>query len=356
MSLDLVNEARRQVEICNACRYCEGYCAVFPAITRQRAFADGDITQLANLCHNCRGCYYACQFTEPHEFALNLPGILAEARHESWKTLAWPRGFAAAFERSGLLISAALIVTFCALFGLSTLMQPDGGQGFYAFMSHGLMVGIFVPAFVLPLLAMGVSLRRYGAHVGGPRVRLGDIIAGITSAATMKNLSGGHGQGCNFEDEDRYTNGRKHFHQAVLWGFVMCFGSTASGTVLHYLFNAPAPYGLLSLPKLLGVPGGLLMCLGCLGLIRLKLKADRALGAARIWGGEMAFVVLLFLVGASGLALYATTSTALVALLLPVHLATVLTFFLLTPYSKMAHGFYRLAALAKDAARARKQS
>ncbi len=46
---------------------------VFPAITRERAFADGDITQLANLCHNCRGCYYACQYTEPHEFALNLP-------------------------------------------------------------------------------------------------------------------------------------------------------------------------------------------------------------------------------------------------------------------------------------------
>ena len=77
-------EARRQIEICNACRYCEGYCAVFPAMTRQRAFADGDMTQLANLCHNCRGCYYACQYTEPHEFAVNLPAALAEARQDSW--------------------------------------------------------------------------------------------------------------------------------------------------------------------------------------------------------------------------------------------------------------------------------
>ena len=46
--LDTISEARRQTEICNACRYCEGYCAVFPAITRQRAFADADIIQLAN--------------------------------------------------------------------------------------------------------------------------------------------------------------------------------------------------------------------------------------------------------------------------------------------------------------------
>ena len=25
-----IQEARRQVEICNACRYCEGYCRSFP--------------------------------------------------------------------------------------------------------------------------------------------------------------------------------------------------------------------------------------------------------------------------------------------------------------------------------------
>ena len=47
-----IDEARRQVEICNACRYCEGYCSVFPAMTRQAEFAAGDITHLANLCHN----------------------------------------------------------------------------------------------------------------------------------------------------------------------------------------------------------------------------------------------------------------------------------------------------------------
>ena len=82
---DAITEARRQVEICNACRYCEGYCSVFPTITSSRAFSDGDITHLANLCHNCRGCYYACQYTDPHEFDLNLPKALAEVRHDSWK-------------------------------------------------------------------------------------------------------------------------------------------------------------------------------------------------------------------------------------------------------------------------------
>ena len=27
-----VHEARRAMEVCNACRYCEGFCAVFPAL------------------------------------------------------------------------------------------------------------------------------------------------------------------------------------------------------------------------------------------------------------------------------------------------------------------------------------
>jgi citrate/tricarballylate utilization protein len=35
--------------------------------------------------------------------------------------------------------------------------------------------------------------------------------------------------------------------------------------------------------------------------------------------------------------------------LLAVHLGVVLAFFLLAPYSKMVHGFYRLAALVRDA-------
>ena len=50
-------EAKRQMEICNACRYCEGYCAVFPAMALRRDFAAGDLTHLANLCHGCKGCY-----------------------------------------------------------------------------------------------------------------------------------------------------------------------------------------------------------------------------------------------------------------------------------------------------------
>ncbi len=355
MSLDMpptlsaLGEARRQVEICNACRYCEGYCSVFPAMFRERSFADADLTQLANLCHNCRGCYYACQYTEPHEFALNLPAALAEVRSESWERFAWPAAASRTFQQSGVALAAALVLGIAAMFWALAALRPAGGEGFYAALSHGAMVAIFTPAFLLPLAAVAVGLRRYWREVGGEAVRVADLLAAARSAATMRNLSGGQEQGCNFEDEDRFSNARRHAHQAVMWGFLLCFASTSAGTVLHYVFDMPAPYGLLSLPKLLGVPGGILLTVGAVGLAWLKTKADPALGARRLWGGEMAFTALLGFTGFSGLALYAATGTGAVPVLLALHLGAVLALFVTTPYSKMAHGFYRFAALVRDA-------
>ena len=87
---ELVAEAQRVLAICNACRYCEGYCAVFPALERRLEFGEGDVHYLANLCHNCGACLYACQYAPPHEFALNFPRTLAQVRAQTYRKYAWP--------------------------------------------------------------------------------------------------------------------------------------------------------------------------------------------------------------------------------------------------------------------------
>ena len=342
-------EALRQIEICNACRYCEGYCAVFPAMFKERSFGSGDITQLANLCHNCRGCYYACQYTEPHEFALNLPAALAEVRTESWERFAWPAAPARLFQRSGVAVACAMVIGIAVLFWLASTFRPEMGEGFYAVLAHNTLVAIFTPAFLFPVLAVWIGLRKYWAEVNGEALRWKHLAEATRDAAKMRNLSGGQDQGCNFEDEDRFSQARRHAHQLTMWGFLLCFASTASGTVMHYGFGLVAPYSVLSLPKLLGIPGGLMLGLGALGLAWLKTKAEPALGAKRVWGGEMAFVLLLAATGITGLMLFAATGSTLVAPLLAIHLGSVLALFLITPYSKMAHGFYRFAALVRDA-------
>lgn len=359
MSLDLspqtptaVEEARRQMEICNACRYCEGFCSVFPAMTRQKAFADGDLTQMANLCHNCRGCYYACQYTEPHEFALNIPAALGAVRQESWERLVSPAPVARAFQTHGVAIAAALVAAVAAIIWVMATFAPTAGDGFYAHMAHATMVAVFVPAFVAPLAIIALAIRAYWREVGGGSVRLRHLWAAALDAGRLKNLSGGQGQGCNFEQGDRPSDRRRLWHQAVMWGFLMCFAATSSATVMHYGFGLEAPYPFFSIPKLLGVPGGIAMVVGAGGLVHLKLRADPALGVPRVWGGEMAFVLLLGFVAATGLGLYAVTGTVAVRPLLAVHLASVLVLFVLMPYSKMVHGFFRFTALVAEAERA----
>ncbi len=77
----------------------------------RRAFADGDLNYLANLCHGCGACLYDCQFAPPHEFQVNVPRNLAVVRADSYRHYAWPRALAPLFDRNGLWI--ALLVVAC---------------------------------------------------------------------------------------------------------------------------------------------------------------------------------------------------------------------------------------------------
>ena len=99
----LLAEADRLMTVCNSCRYCEGLCAVFPAMEMRRAFPDGDLNYLANLCHGCGACYVDCQFSPPHEFDVNVPRVLAQVRNEFYAAYAWPRVLAPAIrpQRAG---------------------------------------------------------------------------------------------------------------------------------------------------------------------------------------------------------------------------------------------------------------
>ncbi len=346
-------EAHRQLEICNACRYCEGFCSVFPAMMRQKVFASGDLTHMANLCHNCRGCYYSCQYTPPHEFMLNIPGILAEVRQESWESYIRPRALARVFQTHGLAMALIAALATAVLFWLARQTGADPSAGFYTHLAHNLLVAIFAPAFLAPLAIILFGLVAYWRDTGGRMPSLADLKDVFGSVVKMKNLSGGHGEGCNFEKEDRYTNARRYAHQAVMSGFLLCFAATASATVMHYVFSWPAPYGLLTPPKIFGIPGGILLTLGAAEMIRLKLKADPELGAKRVWRGEMAFVALLGLTGLTGLLLFAVKGTNAVPAMLAVHLGCVMTLFLMMPFTKMVHGFFRLSALIVEAQKKR---
>ena len=124
LPIALVAEGQRMASICNACRYCEGYCAVFPSIERRLSFAESDLAYLANLCHNCGSCYYACQYAPPHEFNLNLPRLLADVRIETYKKYAWPGPLARLFEH-GCVVASLVLVACMALLLLALMLLND---------------------------------------------------------------------------------------------------------------------------------------------------------------------------------------------------------------------------------------
>ena len=139
-----LTEGDRLLTICNACRYCEGYCAVFPAMERRTGFTEADVRYLANLCHNCAECYYACQYAPPHEFSVNLPKTLAEIRLESYQRYTWPAPFAAAFRRNGLIVSLVVMLSLAAaMFATVWIPRPRRAGDFYAVVPHEAMVAMF---------------------------------------------------------------------------------------------------------------------------------------------------------------------------------------------------------------------
>src|SRR5260221_1844709 len=126
----ILEEADRLMTVCNSCRYCEGLCAVFPAMEMRRAFSDGDLNYLANLCHSCGACYTDCQFSPPHEFNVNVPQTLAVARHETYAAYVWPRAFARAFALNGLVISIVAALSVAAfIFGFAAFPDRQGPPG-----------------------------------------------------------------------------------------------------------------------------------------------------------------------------------------------------------------------------------
>ena len=112
------DELRRMMTVCNACRYCEGFCAVFPAMTQRREFTSNDLTYLSNLCHNCNACYHGCQYIAPHEFDINIPKKMAEIRGNSYEQFAWPQRLSGLFERSGLSTTLAVTLSMLLIFSL----------------------------------------------------------------------------------------------------------------------------------------------------------------------------------------------------------------------------------------------
>ena len=357
-------EVARQLQICNGCRYCEGFCAVFPAMTRRLEFGKADIHYLANLCHNCGACLHACQYAPPHEFAINVPKSMATVRGQTYADYAWPKALGGLYKSNGLTVSMALAVSLSLFLILAiqsngTLWGGPVENGFYAIFPHNLMVSMFAPIFLWSVLALALGVTKFWREVtpatSGAPLSSPAAAEAAHDALRLKYLGGGHGDGCNNED-DAFTLARKRMHHLTFYGFMLCFAATSVATVYHYAFDWPAPYDFFSLPKILGTVGGIALTVGTVGLWRLNLARDPQHGDVQQRPMDRGFIALLFFISVTGLALMLSKNTAAMPVLLAVHLGMVMALFLTLPYGKFAHGIFRTAALLRFAVEKRQPS
>jgi CitB domain protein len=353
-----LEEADRLMTVCNSCRYCEGLCAVFPAMEMRRSFSDGDLNYLANLCHSCGACLPDCQFSPPHEFNVNVPKTLAKLRGDTYQAYAWPRQFSGLFARNGLAISviaalsvALFIAGFVGWHDPSVLFGVHTGPGaFYRLMPHNAMVLIFMLASLYVVLAIAMSIRAFWSDIGEPAATLTErssVWQAIKDACTLRYLDGG-GVGCMNEDEAP-TDRRRLYHHLTFYGFMLCFAATSVATVYHYLVGREAPYFWYDLPVILGTLGGIGLIIGPAGLLAAKWRRDPLLLDQARMGMDVAFLVMLFLTSVTGLLLLVLRATPAMGLLLAIHLGVVFSLFITMPYGKFMHGIYRFLALVRYA-------
>jgi citrate/tricarballylate utilization protein len=354
---EALREADRLMVVCNSCRYCEGLCAVFPAMERRRLFNDGDLNYLANLCHSCGACFADCQFSPPHEFAVNVPRTLAQVRGDSYRAYAWPGALSGLFARNGLAISliAALSIAVFVL-GFVAYRDPavlfgvhDGPGSFYELMPHNAMALLFGAVFVYAVLALIFSMRAFWRDISGdtPAGGVSAFLQAVKDAGRLRYLDGGK-DGC-MNDDDAPTDMRKHYHHATFYGFLLCFASTSVATLYHYLLAREAPYAWWDLPVVLGTLGGVGLVVGSVGLLAAKFRRAPELLDESRFGMDIAFIVMLLLTAITGLALLVLRATPAMGITLAVHLGVVFALFLTLPYGKFVHGLYRFLALVQYA-------
>jgi citrate/tricarballylate utilization protein len=353
---DLVKDGARQMTICNACRYCEGYCAVFPAMEQRRIFTKADLTYLANLCFDCRDCYYACQYAPPHEFGVNIPKLMAEIRTDTYREFTWPAILAALFKRNAMavtLITAASIVLILGLVlafqGSDALFATHLGEG--AFYRVVPFLAMTVPPSLIALYGFGVfsiGTIRFWRETGGRPAELVDFSAfwrATKDAFGLAYMKGG-GAGCNYPGES-FSLSRMWFHHLTFFGFLLDLAATTIAAIYDHFLGWQAPYPYLSAPVVLGTVGGIGLLIGPIGLLYLKWKSDRAPADPIMLNMDVAFLALLFSTSLTGLLLLAFRETSAMGTLLVIHLGFVAGFFITAPYGKFAHVIYRYAALVR---------
>ncbi|MBS5962839.1 tricarballylate utilization 4Fe-4S protein TcuB [Varibaculum cambriense] len=349
----IFTEGRRQLAICNACRYCAGYCPVWPAMERHPSPSREEMEQLANLCHDCRDCYTACMYTPPHEFALNPPKLFAEIREETYDRYIFPFKLPRAISgiRGLLLIFILCLLSLFGIgyfFGTENWLTTSSGQ-IYDVFGHVALVLVMSACLIYGLVVTTVGTARFWHAIrteGSSLFNFSNWRKTVSDILVLRHMSGGQ-EGCSYVGGEPSSK-RKVGHQLLMYGFIGTFLATVCAAFMQYVLGMMPPYSLLSVPVILGSVGGLAALIGSIILMALKPKTDRKETTERMWQADHSLLGGLMALMLSGFLVTIFRGGAVFPSVLVLHIAMVETAFLVFPRTKFVHLFFRAISIYQD--------
>ena len=289
-------------------------------------------------------------------------------RGTTYSGYAWPRRLAGLAAHAGVstlaLAVAGILLSLVAVAttgGLARFWNADSGAGsFYRVIPYLVLAASGMAASAYIIVVMVVGSVRFWRDVGGSRSEFSDggaWIAALRDVATLVNLKGG-GSDCYQPSPLEPSGARRVLHQAVLYGFALAFVSTALAALYQDILGWEPPYPFWSAPVVTGSIGGLLMVIGCTGL--LWLKAQSSIKAPTLISRQMvsmdnAFIIVLDIAAITGILTLLLRGTGAMAAMLTLHLASLVALYATAPYGKFVHAVYRFQALLKNRAEQRRE-
>ena len=300
------------------------------------------------LCHNCGDCTTHCpRGAKPAE----VLGTLRKATIEKYALVKPLAGIANNFVAS-MIVSAIVIAGLLAVAGHLNIFanyhaEGEGGKLniiFNNFIPTHDVDFLFVPLFMLGVATAGYGVMKFwndicdsaglGKYTG--RNALGSIVPTLVQIV-QHNVFGNCG----------VNKDRKLPHMLALFSFIALFITTNWAVFYLYVLGwEPGSYSSLGNPlKWLGNIGAVMLLVGTVWLI-MNRKAKEAKQASSSFDWNLLYLILL--IGVTGFVAQVFRIAGAVApaqVTYVLHLIFIAQLFIFTPYSKLAHLWYRTTAM-----------
>jgi quinone-modifying oxidoreductase subunit QmoC len=291
------------------------------------------------LCHQCNDCTAYCpRGAKPGE-------VLGAIRKQTIQQYSTPSFMVNLVNNKKFMIPLFIIPAIVLAVIISAaghLGIPEGEVVFTKFMPVLPIQLTFTPALLFGIIVGVLGLKNFWADMKKANgVTSGDLGGSIT--ATIKDiLSHERFKKCDV-NRDRFTS-----HFLVLYSFIALGLTTAIGAlyidILH--IESPFSFGHGTPVKILGNLGAIAILAGTFLMISSRFKNAEKVGLGSYF--DWLLLGIIGVIGLSGFLAQLLRIAGIGGLAYPmyfIHLVFVLSLFIYLPYSKLAHLFYRGAAL-----------